>query len=50
MMINFILANCRVGQKKMGVEKAPQIIYNRLLKYHNKFSKNLNLDNHVSVS
>ena len=49
-MINFILANCRVGQKKMGVEKAPQIIYSRILKYHAKFSKNLNLDNQESVS
>ena len=49
-MINFILANCRVGQKKMGVEKAPQIIYSRLLKYHNKFNKHINLDNQVSIS
>ena len=49
-MINFILANCRVGQKKMGVEKAPQIIYSRLLKYHNKFNKHINIDNQVSIS
>ena len=34
----------------MGVEKAPQIIYSRLLKYHAKFNKNLNLDNQESVS
>ena len=44
-MMNFILANCRVGQKKMGVQKSPQIIYNRLLNYHNKFNKHINLDN-----
>ena len=49
-MINFILANCRVGQKKMGVEKAPQIIYSRLLKYHNKFNKHIDIDNQVSIS
>jgi len=34
----------------MGVEKAPQIIYSRLLKYHNKFNKHINLDNQVSIS
>ena len=52
-MINFILANCRVGQKKSGVEKAPQIIYNRVLKYHEKFNKVKNykyLNNHESIS
>ena len=49
-MINFILAHCRVGQKKVGVEKAPQIIYNRLLEYHNKFNKNKNLSNHEPIS
>ena len=46
--MNFILANCRIGQKQMGVEKSPTIIYNRLLNYHNKFNKHINLNNKVS--
>ena len=48
--MNFILANCRIGQKKMGVEKSPTIIYNRLLNYHNKFNKHINLNNKVSIN
>jgi len=30
--MNFILANCKHGQRKLGVEYAPSIIYNSLLK------------------
>ena len=48
--MNFILANCRIGQKQMGVEKSPTIIYNRLLNYHNKFNKHINLNNKVSIN
>ena len=50
--MNFILANCKHGQRKLGVEYAPTIIYNSLLfikfsddEIHNKTGKyNFNLD------
>ena len=44
--MNFILANCRHGQRKLGVELAPQIIYNNLLK--NVYKKDLT--NKVSIN
>ena len=37
--MNFILANCKHGQRKIGVEYAPTIIYNSLLK--NVYKKDL---------
>jgi len=42
--MNFILANCKQGQKKIGVECSPQILYKNLLKYINKdLSQNINV-------
>ena len=37
--MNFILANCKHGQRKIGTELAPNIIYNKLLK--NVYKKDL---------
>ena len=37
--MNIILANCRFGQKKLGTELSPKIIYNKLLK--NVYKKDL---------
>ena len=44
--MNILLANCRHGQKKLGVELSPQIIYNKLLK--NVYKKDLT--NKVSIN
>ena len=41
--MNIILANCMFGQRKIGVENAPRLIYNNLFNY-----KKLGINTNIS--
>ena len=50
--MNFILANCKHGQRIVGTELAPKIIYNKLLKnvYKKDLTKNVSINDKYFIN